>query len=107
MPASRFWEPFDPVVLIADGDLRLTERHGEDGRLRDDGLLTCYHVQLPAPLEGNPPTLEQIFNAVMSAIDDAESVDTPMPLPYVAGASRHLCLRSVHVTVAAVALWIA
>lgn len=69
IPAPRYWEPFDPVVLIADADLRLTERHGEDGRLRDDGLLTCYYVPLPISPDGEPPTLDEIFNTIEIAIN--------------------------------------
>lgn len=45
VPAPRYWQPAEPVVLIADSELKLTERHGEDGRLREDGLLACYLVQ--------------------------------------------------------------
>lgn len=70
IPDPHFWEPADPVVLIADADLQLTNRHGEDGRLRDDGLLGCYTVQLPSPIAGETLPLQQIFNAIMAAIDE-------------------------------------
>lgn len=37
----RYWQPHDPVVLIAHPSMIPTQRHGEDGRLRADGLLDC------------------------------------------------------------------
>jgi hypothetical protein len=47
----RYWEPKEPVVLLAndtpgDSVLKPTERHGQDGRLRSDGLLECSVVQV-------------------------------------------------------------
>jgi hypothetical protein len=42
--APRFWQPTDPVVALAGPDARATERHGQDGRLRADNMLTCQLV---------------------------------------------------------------
>ncbi|HEX3958665.1 MAG TPA: hypothetical protein VHZ03_18900 [Trebonia sp.] len=42
--APRFWQPTDPVVVLAGPDARATERHGQDGRLRADSLLACHLV---------------------------------------------------------------
>jgi hypothetical protein len=48
--APRFWEPTEPVVLLAGEAMTPTVRHGQDGRLRDDGLLDCQVVSgVPVP----------------------------------------------------------
>lgn len=43
-PAPRYWRPHEPVLLIVDEEMPPTTRHGQDGRLHPEGLLTC-HVQ--------------------------------------------------------------
>ena len=52
-PAPRYWQPNEPVVLLVDIDeagksktVIPTPRHGQDGRLRDDGLLECHTIKL-------------------------------------------------------------
>jgi hypothetical protein len=37
----RFWQPNDPVVLLAGQAFERSFRHGEDGRYRSDGKLLC------------------------------------------------------------------
>lgn len=56
-PAPRFYQPNEPVVLLV-GDvtdveetLRPTPRHGQDGRLRADGMLQCYIHQIEGSIE--------------------------------------------------------
>lgn len=39
--APRYWQPREPVLLIVDQDTAPTTRHGQDGRLHEEGLLTC------------------------------------------------------------------
>ncbi|MGK3982754.1 hypothetical protein WME99_06935 [Sorangium sp. So ce136] len=41
VPGPRYWQPSDPVVLMAGDAIVPTVRHGRDGRLRKDGLLAC------------------------------------------------------------------
>ena len=41
VPGARYWEPADPVVLITGGTVRLSDRHGRDGRNAADGVLRC------------------------------------------------------------------
>ncbi len=41
VPGPRFWQPSDPVILMTGDAVRATHRHGEDGGLREDGLLEC------------------------------------------------------------------
>ena len=36
-----FWQPNDPVVLLAGRAFQRSSRHGEDGRYRSDGRLLC------------------------------------------------------------------
>ena len=50
-PGSRFWQPTDPVVLITGGDVRVSDRHGRDGRNADDGKLHCqiYEISKVTP----------------------------------------------------------
>jgi ketosteroid isomerase-like protein len=40
-PGPRFWQPNEPVVLLSGAAAEPTDRHGQDGQLRDDGLLVC------------------------------------------------------------------
>jgi hypothetical protein len=42
--APRFWEPAEPAVLLAGAAMSPTLRHGQDGRMRSDGLLDCHAV---------------------------------------------------------------
>ena len=44
-PAPRFYQPNDPVVLLAGGIAQPTDRHGEDGRRRKDGHLECHLLE--------------------------------------------------------------
>uniref|UniRef100_UPI0026086260 hypothetical protein n=1 Tax=Acaryochloris sp. IP29b_bin.148 TaxID=2969218 RepID=UPI0026086260 len=37
----RYWEPKEPVVLMEGDAVAAGQRHGEDGRLSEDGLLEC------------------------------------------------------------------
>ena len=50
LPAPRYWQPNEPVILIVDevdGTVKPSPRHGQDGRLReDDGLLECHVMAL-------------------------------------------------------------
>ena len=39
--SPRYWEPKEPVVLMVGDDVKATQRHGQDGRLSEDGLLKC------------------------------------------------------------------
>ena len=77
LPEPRFWQAYDPVVLIADADLGLTKRHGEDGRMREDGLLGCSRVTFAMPLDGDETELmKAIIDTVKKAIDRIEQETT-------------------------------
>ncbi|NEQ72115.1 MAG: hypothetical protein F6K23_02900 [Okeania sp. SIO2C9] len=39
--SPRYWQPKEPVLLMTGEGVEPTNRHGQDGRLRDDGLLEC------------------------------------------------------------------
>ncbi|MDX2030917.1 MAG: hypothetical protein SF339_09630 [Blastocatellia bacterium] len=41
VPAPRYWQPNEPVVLLSGSAIKRMLRHGEDGRLNEDGLLEC------------------------------------------------------------------
>ncbi|MGH9769209.1 MAG: hypothetical protein ACREAB_17415, partial [Blastocatellia bacterium] len=41
IPAPRYWQPNEPVVMLAGPAVKRMVRHGEDGRLNKDGLLDC------------------------------------------------------------------
>ncbi|MBI3348739.1 MAG: hypothetical protein HY020_16220 [Burkholderiales bacterium] len=41
LPGPRFYRPTEPVVLIHGKAVRVTERHGQDGREDADNLLRC------------------------------------------------------------------
>ncbi len=39
--SPRYWEPKEPVVLMVGDHVKATQRHGQDGRFSEDGLLEC------------------------------------------------------------------
>ena len=41
IPAPRFWQPNEPVVVIAGPDIAVARRHGGDGRFEQNGNLVC------------------------------------------------------------------
>ncbi len=41
VPAPRYWQTNDPVLLLSGDVVEPILRHGGDGRLRDDGYLEC------------------------------------------------------------------
>ena len=48
VPAPRFYQPNDPVVLLAGDITSPTDRHGEDGRRHPRGYLECQTLEDPA-----------------------------------------------------------
>jgi hypothetical protein len=54
--APRYWEPAEPVVLLAGETLSASVKHGQDGRLHADGLLDC---QVVAAVAATPATAEE------------------------------------------------
>ena len=44
VPAPRFWQPNEPVVLMAGDEIAAARRHGGDGRFDIDGYLVCRHT---------------------------------------------------------------
>jgi hypothetical protein len=68
-PAPRYWQPNEPVVLIADeagsNIVRPTIRHGQDGRQRADGLLACTVLRVP-----DKAAIEQHFDAIRKKISE-------------------------------------
>ena len=41
VPSPRFWQPREPVIMLAGEHLAASDRHGGDGDDRPDGLLQC------------------------------------------------------------------
>ena len=44
--APHYWTPAEPALLLTGEAVQPTKRHGQDGRLRSDGLLACFPVEL-------------------------------------------------------------
>lgn len=74
--APRFWQPTDPVVLFTGDDARATERHGRDGRLRDDALLACY----PVPVTAVTDVIGGDLPALTVLIDDLRQREAAQPV---------------------------
>ncbi|NEP73847.1 MAG: hypothetical protein F6K25_17510 [Okeania sp. SIO2G4] len=69
--SPRYWQPKEPVLLMTGEAVKPTNRHGQDGRLRDDGLLGCEilkDVQFPIEKES--------FVAIRNRIDQLEQNKT-------------------------------
>lgn len=61
----RFWQPTEPVVLLAGESVEPTTRHGADGRLSDDNSL---HGQITTV--SNYPIQKADFPALLAAIEN-------------------------------------
>ncbi|GIH15132.1 hypothetical protein Raf01_33040 [Rugosimonospora africana] len=68
--APRYWEPTEPVVLLAGDGMSATLRHGQDGRLRPDGLLDCQiadSAPLPPQTRDDAATLVRLLDGLAPA----------------------------------------
>src|SRR5437588_5190640 len=76
IPGPRFYRPPDPVVLMVGPAVKPSERHGQDGRLRDDGLLECQLFQSAEAQPLVPDQIEQLSARVeeLSPREGEESV---------------------------------
>ncbi|TRU82289.1 MAG: hypothetical protein EWV76_04890 [Microcystis novacekii Mn_MB_F_20050700_S1] len=68
--SSRYWQPTEPVILMAGEGVKPTIRHGQDGRLRDDGLLECEILQQEEDISVNS------FSSIIEKIDQIENNKT-------------------------------
>ncbi|MBD2289262.1 hypothetical protein H6F92_10835 [Microcystis wesenbergii FACHB-1317] len=64
---SRYWQPTEPVILMVGEGVKPTIRHGQDGRLRDDGLLECEILQQEEDIFLNG------FSSILGKIDQIEN----------------------------------
>lgn len=55
--APRFWEPREPVVLLAGPAAQTTDRYGMDGQGEADGLLRCFRLEHAVETDINKPIL--------------------------------------------------
>jgi hypothetical protein len=75
-PGPRYYRPTDPVALVVGAAARPSERHGQDGRLREDGLLECQLFTT----EGEQTSVPGIFDELYARVEqlrpagDEESV---------------------------------
>jgi hypothetical protein len=74
-PGPRYYRPTDPVALVVGPAARPSERHGQDGRARADGLLEC---RLFTPQGGQQavPDLREELYACVEQLRPAEGVET-------------------------------
>jgi hypothetical protein len=73
LEAPRFYQPCDPVVLIAGDAVRPTDRHGTDSTDKDGKhrLLPCKLLQLNGTVEDK---LETIRSKVLEEIPDGDQI---------------------------------
>jgi hypothetical protein len=68
VPGPRCWQPSDPVILMTGDAVEATRRHGEDGSLREDGLLECQlltkTIDLHKLLNNTPATLKEKLDEI-------------------------------------------
>ncbi len=69
MAGPRYWQPNEPVVLMAGEAIQPSRRHGHDGKLRDDGLLECHILSLQGKniadlLPENPEEISTQIDAI-------------------------------------------
>ena len=75
-PGPRYYRPADPVALVVGPAARPSERHGQDGRLRDDRLLECQLFRTQGGQAAVPGLLEELYASVeqLRPAGDAESI---------------------------------
>jgi hypothetical protein len=64
--APRFWEPSDPVVLLAGDIAKSTDRHGPEGELQENGLLKCGVISSDAFVFNTAEGLNSMRDAINS-----------------------------------------
>lgn len=69
VPGPRYYQPNDPVVLLMGDAVTPSLRHGQDGRLRDDGLLECQLLSV----ENNQNLIPENIAAITSKIDEIKN----------------------------------
>lgn len=70
--APRYWLPTEPVVLMTGPAVRPTQRHGQDGRLRDDGYLECQLIEGSSVADLILQDFE-LVKARMDALEDSQT----------------------------------
>jgi hypothetical protein len=68
VPAPRFWEPNDPVVLLTGDIVAPTNRHGSEGYLHVDGMLQCGILSMHQVDFGSGEALNKIRAAITSQL---------------------------------------
>ena len=61
----RYWQPREPVVLMTGPAVKPTNRHGQDGRLRNDGLLETQLLEDTVLDNPGATTFEQIRKQII------------------------------------------
>lgn len=74
-PGPRFWQPNEPVVLLSGAAAEPTDRHGQDGQLREDGLLVC-HVLSNTDLKSIVPANLSVITNLLEQIRGASETDS-------------------------------
>lgn len=73
VPGTRFWQPADPVVLMTGGNVRVSDRHGRDGRNAVDGILQCDIYEIEPGFEAelrNKGTGQKLISRLFSWLEN-------------------------------------
>ena len=62
--SSRYWEAKEPVVLMVGEDVKASQRHGQDGRFSEDGLLKCEIIVGPTIQDLIQEEFQTILNKI-------------------------------------------
>ncbi|NEO79487.1 hypothetical protein [Moorena sp. SIO4G3] len=71
-PAQSYWEPNEPVILMAGDAVTYGNRHGQDGRLQADGLLECQVLTEAIDMQGLSPQTLGVLKAKLDALGPSE-----------------------------------
>lgn len=83
--APRYWEPREPVVLLAGPAAQTTDRHGMDGQESEDGFLQCGRLQREPVEDGGKP----IPPLPLKALQDFMDAFAPAALTQTDGSPWH------------------
>lgn len=71
--SPRYWQPKEPVLLMTGEAVKPTPRHGQDGRLREDGCLEC---QFLVSNDDTTSINKNSFSTIRNKIDAIEKSQT-------------------------------
>ncbi len=76
--SARYWEPTEPTVLMVGDAIKASQRHGQDSRLSEDGLLACETIAEITV----PQLIAENFQTIFNRIGELDSAENQQPIGF-------------------------